>query len=255
MDSADTLHLHRFGCVDSTNVLALEMGARGAPHRTVILAERQRCGQGQRGRSFSSPAGGLYCSLILRPNLSPGRLPCITLATGLACCQSLERLASVRPGIKWPNDLYLGGRKLAGILSQSHGFPGADDFFVVLGIGININTELTAFPASLRPQVTSLFHITGRCFDLEQVARTVALEVTAVVEKLETRWDSLLAKFAAHDYLAGRTVMYHPVTGPVVQGTGAGLSSDGSYRVRLTDGTTIRVVGGDLVVLNRTDRD
>ncbi|WP_456387197.1 biotin--[acetyl-CoA-carboxylase] ligase [Desulfolithobacter sp.] len=252
MCSSDLLYFHRFGCVDSTNVLALEMGSRDAPHRTVILAGQQRCGQGQRGRSFSSPAGGLYFSLILRPNISPTRLPCITLATGLACCRSLAKLSSVQPMVKWPNDLYLGRRKLGGILSQSQGFPGADDFFVVIGIGININTDLAAFPTSLQPQVTSLYHSTGRFFDLEQMARTVALEVTGLVETLEVQWDSLLEEFATHDYLFGRSVRYHPVIGPMVQGTGAGISADGSYLVRLADGTSIRVVGGDLVLFDQS---
>ena len=128
-----------FDTVDSTNTRAKELAAAGAPHGTVLIADRQTGGRGRLGRSFQSPAGmGIYLSLILRPNCPAAQLMHLTCAVAVSTCDAVEQTLNFRPSIKWINDLVAQRRKLAGILTELSVNPrtGFVDYAVV-GIGIN----------------------------------------------------------------------------------------------------------------------
>ena len=128
---------------DSTNRAAKELARQGAPHGTAVLAKRQTAGRGRLGRSFFSPEGGLYLSVILRPQCKPEDLALMTPMAAVAVCRALEQVCAVSPRIKWVNDLYLGGKKLCGILCEGCG--GA----VIVGIGLNLYTPEGGFPADI----------------------------------------------------------------------------------------------------------
>ena len=134
--------LLRFAEVDSTNDVARELLARGKlGHGAVILAERQRQGRGRRGRNWESPNGGLWFSVVLFPEITIAELAKISLVSALAVAGALQRFVPSGTGVKWPNDVLLNGRKVAGILLEMKGeFDKIE--YVIIGIGINVNVLL-----------------------------------------------------------------------------------------------------------------
>ena len=147
--------LHCFDEVASTNETARQLAEEGAAHGEVVIAERQTAGRGRRGRTWISPPGGnLYLSAVLRPDMPPQRAPEITLVASVALCHAVRR-AGADAGIKWPNDLVVGDRKLCGILTEMAADEGRVQW-VVLGAGVNLNARPEDFPEELRPWVTSV---------------------------------------------------------------------------------------------------
>ena len=128
---------------DSTNRVAKELARQGAPHGTAVLAKRQTAGRGRLGRQFFSPEGGLYLSVILRPQCPVEDRALITPMAAVAVYRVLEGNLGVFPGIKWVNDLYLQGKKLCGILCEGCGDA------VIVGIGLNLYTPEGGFPAEI----------------------------------------------------------------------------------------------------------
>lgn len=154
--------LHYQTSVDSTNRLARELGRRGAEDGLVVLAEEQTAGRGRRERRWVSPAAkGIYLSALLRPAASVAEAgPAAQLVAGIAVAETLAIYADRPMMLRWPNDCYLGGRKMAGVLVESEITGGTLDF-LVCGIGINVNHEESDFPADLRARVTSLCMLSG----------------------------------------------------------------------------------------------
>ena len=138
-----------FDTIDSTNTRAKVLAAQGAPHGTVLIADRQTGGRGRRGRTFLSPPGtGIYMSVILRPHCPPSQLMHLTCAAAVAMCDAVEESVGFRPGIKWTNDLVHGSRKLAGILTELGFSPDGLVGWAVVGVGINcLQTEADFDPA------------------------------------------------------------------------------------------------------------
>lgn len=147
--------LHHYDTLASTNAKAFELAQEGGAHGEVIITEHQTAGKGRRGRAWISPAGkSLALSLILRPELAPSRAPEITLVAAVALAETL-RDSGVEASIKWPNDVQIAGKKVAGILTELS----ADVervHFIVLGIGVNLNAELADFPPDVGELATSV---------------------------------------------------------------------------------------------------
>ncbi|MBW1745028.1 MAG: biotin--[acetyl-CoA-carboxylase] ligase, partial [Deltaproteobacteria bacterium] len=149
---------------DSTNTRAKELATQGAPEGTLIIAEKQTNGRGRRGRSwFSPPGGGIYFSLILRPAISPGETPRITLMTAVVLAETLISLMKLKLRIKWPNDILVNGKKLAGILTEISTEMDAVNYIVV-GLGMNVNTRFEKFPSEIKKNATSILIETGKQF-------------------------------------------------------------------------------------------
>ena len=147
--------LHHYDALESTNAKAFELAQEGGAHGEVIITEHQTAGKGRRGRAWFSPQGkSLALSLILRPELAPSRAPEITLVAAVALAETL-RDSGVEASIKWPNDVQIAGKKVAGILTELS----ADVervHFIVLGIGVNLNAELKDFPPEVAELATSV---------------------------------------------------------------------------------------------------
>ena len=125
--------------VDSTNTLLKDLGARGAAEGTIVIAEEQTAGRGRMGRAWVSPGhSNLYLSLLLRPSVQPDQVFVLTMVMALATIDGVEAVSGLSPMIKWPNDLYVGGRKLGGILTELFVRDRAVEY-VVLGLGLNAN--------------------------------------------------------------------------------------------------------------------
>ena len=139
-------------CADSTNTKVRDMARHGAAEGNTLIVDRQTGGRGRRGRTFHSPEGGLYLSTLLRPTaMDPARITC---AAAVAAARAIESLCDARVDVKWVNDLYLHGRKVAGILAEGIFAPDGALTAVVLGTGINVGAR--AFPPELADIATSL---------------------------------------------------------------------------------------------------
>ena len=142
---------YAFQELPSTMDLAHELAAQGASEGTCVWAEQQTAGRGRAGRTWASPPGGIYLSVILRPSRPVSELPQLSLVAGLACAEALRDGACLYPSIRWPNDLLLDGKKVGGILTE------AKDDAVIVGIGINVTTK----PHDLPEGATALTKVPG----------------------------------------------------------------------------------------------
>lgn len=232
---------------DSTNRVAKEEAIKGAASGTVVRADSQVAGKGQYGRSFVSPTGGLYFSLILRPALSPDCLPLITLATGLACRDALAHHFNVDIQLKWPNDLFLQGKKLGGILCEtlfeSHLSPGQAT--VIIGVGINCQGGKADFPEELQPLVTTLGEEYCGPIDLPALLEILVTEIQATVLLLPSERSSLLDRWQKYDYLLGQPLRYRNGAESFT-GIGKGIGNDGCYRLVDAQGSEHAIIGGQL---------
>jgi len=176
-----------FERIDSTNAYLKRAASQGAPDGTVAVADEQTGGRGRRGRGFLSlPGKGVYLSVLLRPPLEPGRMLPLTGFVAVAVCSAVERVAQVRPQIKWTNDLILGGKKLCGILTELsvEGESGALQY-VVLGVGVNVAHTREDFTGELADIATSLAIETGRTVSRAALA-------AAMIEELDALYSALL---------------------------------------------------------------
>lgn len=239
--------MYFFDQTDSTNRVTRELAAEGKPAGTVVRAACQSAGRGQHGRTFSSPVGGLYFSLLLEPDLPPDTLPLITLATGLACRTVLHRQYGLHPLIKWPNDLYLEGKKVAGILCENLFYPrvGKPSAKVIIGVGLNANTTATDYDVEIQPIITTLFDHLQRSIDLDELCARLIESITTHVERLGSDRHGLLCEWQQHDFLHRKQLTYlHDTTR--LTGLGYGVTPEGLYRIVDGNGREHRVIGGQL---------
>ena len=236
----------RHRVVDSTNSLALDLGHQGAPHGTVVVAEHQTGGRGRLVVLRILLDFNLYMSVLLRPELGAEQCSLITLAAGLACCHVIESQTGTPSLVKWPNDLYVGHKKLAGILTETapYSFSKNNIPFVVIGVGLNVNSLPNDFPPSLRDRVTSLYHLRHQRFDLDMLMFSIVHEVERLVVVLNENREILLESWQQHDYLMDRNIVWQDPEGAVLSGVGAGLQDDGRYRLRTPDGRVHSILSG-----------
>ena len=166
--------VERFQTLSSTNEYLKRLAESGAPEGTVIIAEEQTAGKGRLGRSWVSPQGGAWFSLLLKPSISVEQVGCISVLIAVSLAKALRERWGVPVGVKWPNDLYVNNKKLGGILVEL-GSHGKQIEWLIAGIGINVNNEL---PEGTRVPATSLARELGRAIALEEFF-DVALEALA----------------------------------------------------------------------------
>lgn len=175
--------IHVFDETDSTNLVIRRMALAGAPEGTTALAGCQSAGRGRLGRSFASPpGGGLYMSVLLRPDVPAADYALLTPCAGVCVCEAVEEACGVRPGLKWVNDVLLNGKKICGILTESVLCGTAGTSFVVLGIGINGNTDPAQFPPEVAQVASSIAAETGSTVDLEALAASLIGRIYALRE-------------------------------------------------------------------------
>jgi BirA family biotin operon repressor/biotin-[acetyl-CoA-carboxylase] ligase len=176
--------LHFFPTIDSTNTYAARLAREGATEGTAVIADEQIGGKGRLGRSWVSPPGlNLYLSLILRPSVSTSTVPQIGLLAAVAVTDAIEEICHLTADIKWPNDVLIGGKKVCGILAEMQTEAGVLKA-VVLGIGVNVNAPLSAFPEELHDKAASLFLAGGRLVDRGAFTSAVLTHL----EKLYVLW-------------------------------------------------------------------
>ncbi|MFW6367324.1 MAG: biotin--[acetyl-CoA-carboxylase] ligase [bacterium] len=232
----------------STNTDAAELARFGSPEGTVVVADAQTAGRGRLQRCWHSPPGeNLYFSLLLRPPVLPERTPQLALVTGLALCRSIGALfPELSPRAKWPNDVYLNGRKLAGVLC---GMSSEMERVQHLIIGVGINVNVGDFPPEIADTATSLRRETGGEVSRPQLLATVLAELEhGYDEWLENGMAGVVEQWDEVSFLAGREVTVE-VMSEQVRGTVLGISETGALRLRQADGAVREIIGGDVHVL------
>jgi len=208
----------------STNDEARKLAAKGVPHGSLVLTELQSAGRGRRGQAWICPPGeGIACSLILRPEAPIGLWARHSIATGLAVAEALDIPAEV----KWPNDLWVRGKKICGILVESVGSA------VIVGIGLNVN--VSSFPDDLAYPATSLFLETGRETAREDVLVAVIERVLARGRDIDSGFPAMIESWNTRCALRGEIVTCF-VQGGQKQGRVEGLSPNGELLLRTASG-------------------
>lgn len=238
--------------VASTNTVALEWAAAGAPAGTALLAESQTAGRGRGGRAWRTPDGtSLALSVILRPTIAPDRLPWIGIAAAVATVEAILDVAGVACRVKWPNDILIGARKVAGILAERRAEAGGTETpAVVIGVGVNVNNRAAALPADVRDAAISLLDATGRATDRNRLAAALLDRLAWRVGELGDGRDELARRWTAASATLGQHLAV-TTPGGLIEGADEGLDPSGSLLLRQPDGRRVAVHSGE-VLLCRT---
>lgn len=236
---------HYHPSLDSTNLAARRLAMANAPEGTVVAADQQLAGRGRLGRHWVSAAGlGLWFSVIVRPSVPPHQLALVTLLTAVAAAEGIEEVAGTIVGIKWPNDLVIGGRKTAGILTEAGTELDRVDY-IVIGIGINVLHRPEDFPPELRATATSLAQAGGN------VPTRPAL-LAAILRWLDHDYQGWLGgdltwleRWRCRSVTLGRTVTVKE-SGSQYRALAIDVDSDGALIVQTGDGGRRRVVAGEV---------
>jgi BirA family biotin operon repressor/biotin-[acetyl-CoA-carboxylase] ligase len=227
----------------STNDMAKGLARQGYPEGTVLVAESQSAGRGRLGREWESPQGtGIYLSLILRPPLPPTELPKITLTAAVAVVRAIKEATNLEMGIKWPNDIIFGGKKLGGILTEME--TESDQMsHVILGVGLNINT--LAFPDHLDTVATSLSS-TGRSYSRLAIVRAFLRSLDGFYGRfLRREFPAILEEWRRASVTLGKPVTVKLGTGEL-SGLALDVATDGALLVEKPGGKVEKIISGEI---------
>ncbi|HMK37137.1 MAG TPA: biotin--[acetyl-CoA-carboxylase] ligase [Desulfomonilaceae bacterium] len=229
--------------LESTQDTARELALAGRPEGTAVLAMKQTRGRGRSGHSWVSPPGkNVALSVILRPLTPPSEAALLGLMAAVAVAETVEELGTDHARLKWPNDVMVHHRKIAGILPEARMTAQSVDF-VIMGVGLNVNAQEEDFPVDLRESATSVFRETDKTTDLEQAAQLLLQKLNALYARTteegcsfipglwQTRWAQKGARIAIQDRVA----------------TAVGIAEDGALIVETADAGTMRVTSGEVL--------
>ncbi|MDD3364880.1 MAG: biotin--[acetyl-CoA-carboxylase] ligase [Syntrophomonas sp.] len=244
-----TKHYFYYPEIDSTNTRARELAAAGYPEGTVVVAEMQTAGRGRRGRSWYSPAiKGIYLSVILRPVLPLKEISRVSLVTAVAVAETLEAELNLQPRIKWPNDILINNRKIAGILSEAvTDMDGVE--YIVIGIGLNINNQARDFPSGFRTTATSALaeydHPSSRVKVLQGL---LARLESHYFQLLSGNFASTLEKGKSLSMVIGQELRLDTINGFIV-GQAIDIDDNGFLLVRDQLNTIHTIMSGEISIL------
>jgi BirA family biotin operon repressor/biotin-[acetyl-CoA-carboxylase] ligase len=238
--------VHYFNSIDSTNSTAYQLALNGAEEGEVVIGESQKKGRGRLGRQWVSPPFlNLYLSVVLRPKIPPHQASLITFMAAVAAAETIERHSGLTPSIKWPNDLLLRKKKVAGLLNEIHSETDRIHF-VILGMGINLNMDTKEFPKEIRTKATSLKEEKGQPVSRKAFA-------ALLLESLERWYDVFLREGGApvlkawrdRAQIQGKEVRVTSFD-EVLTGRAIDVDSDGALILETRGGERKRIVAGDV---------
>jgi len=234
----------------STNSDAFRIAEDGAPEGAVVIADAQVGGKGRRGRVWSSPAGvNLYCSVVLRPAIMPNEAPQLTFLSAVAVTRAIELTTGLKPEIKWPNDVLIGGKKVAGLLNEMSAETDGINF-IILGIGVNLNMTQDQFPDDLRYPATSLLQESGSRVCRTRFAATMLNELDKLyTDFLEYGFGPVREEWQVRCNARGRTVSVSDGGTELLSGLFIGIDGDGALLLQSGDGRIERIISGDVRVV------
>lgn len=237
-------NIQHYDTITSTNTVAMEAAAAGAPEGSMFVAEEQTAGRGRGANQWHSAGSvGIYCSAVLRPPMPPSDILVLSLAAGLAVRAAVQEVVpAVKPDLKWPNDLLINGKKFCGILTEMNA-EATRVRYLVVGVGMNVNQ--TSFPDELRDIATSLRLITGKLWSRVELCAGLLKSLEREYEMLLTdpkARESILQRFAQQSsWVRGRKVYIEENRG--LEGVTEGLDDRGFLCLRTPAGVQ-RVLSG-----------
>lgn len=223
----------------STNTVAKELAAKGVPEGSLVIAERQTGGRGRLGRDFESPKGGIYMTLIMRPEGTLEQCTMLTMAAAAGVCRAMEKHLGISPGIKWVNDLYHNGKKICGILAEG---AAAGEMLKYAVVGIGINYQSPEFTGELADKAGSLYPMGEPPISLSAMAGAVAAEVYEACKNFQSR--EVYEEYRRRSLLLGRTVTLPDTR----QAKAVDITRDGRLLVEFESGGTLALNSGEVSV-------
>jgi BirA family biotin operon repressor/biotin-[acetyl-CoA-carboxylase] ligase len=239
---------HYVPVLGSTNTSLRALGRRGSPEGSVVLADAQTAGRGQAGKTWvSPPERNLYVSILLRPSLAPTQAPLVSLLAAVAVVDTLRREGALC-GIKWPNDVLIQGRKVAGILTETETYRGSVQF-VVVGIGLNVNmtrAELDRDLGAIAPTATSLRVALARDIDRESMLAALMASLEHWYDVFRTRGEGPLhAAWEARSLMHRRRISAR-TPDATCRGVAEGITRAGQLILRRDDGETVLLTSAEV---------
>lgn len=241
-------NLYIFREVTSTNTLAKFLSVNGAENGTVIISEKQTKAKGRSGKSWESPLGGVWLSIILNPNVDYTKLPMITLATGVAVAKTLEKVGVENPEIKWPNDIIINDKKVCGILTEAVSkFNTIEN--VIVGVGIDANLNVDDFPEDLQDGTTTLKEELGREGNENFLIRLFLEEFEKITELFNHEgYEDILKEWRKRSYTIGKIVEVREPFNTYYDAYVLGIGKEGALVVEKIDGSLEKVISGECII-------
>jgi len=241
--------VYYFPELKSTNIIAKEKAlhrAEGINEGTLIIAERQSAGKGRLGREWFSPAGGIWFSIILYPQLSPSYISRITLMTAVAVVQAIKVCTQIESQIKWPNDVLISEKKVCGILTEMSAELDIINW-VVVGIGINANIDIRDFPKDIQKNTTSLKETSGKEISRVKLIRIFLQEFEKYYEKLKKKgFPSILREWKFYSHTLGKKIRVD-IGEKIITGEAIDINESGALVLKKEDGELIEIISGTII--------
>ena len=241
-------NLYVFDEVKSTNTVAKFLAMNGAENGTVVISEKQTDAKGRSGKAWASPIGGIWLSLIVKPNVDYSKLPMITIGTGVAVAKAIERTGITSAEIKWPNDIIIHDKKVCGILTEAVTTFNTIDS-VIIGVGIDANIDIEDFPEELQDGTTTLADELGRKEDENVLIRLFLEEFEKIAETFnEGNYESILKDWRKRSYSVGKIVEVREPFNKNYDAYVVGIDREGALIVEKIDGTLEKVISGECII-------
>jgi BirA family biotin operon repressor/biotin-[acetyl-CoA-carboxylase] ligase len=234
-----------FDSVGSTNAEAKELFLQGETEGLIVAARTQTAGRGRKDRTWLSPKGGLYFSLVLKPRLGPENAPLLGLMSACAVARSLMGLGVGNVGLKWPNDVLIGQSKVAGILSEAVSNDN-ETMGIIIGIGVNQNCPVSDMPPGLEWPTTSVIDELGKETSIESLLCSIVNEIDALLQVVDSEFSftKVLDEWRNASSTLGERVQIHE-EGKTTIGVAKDIGEDGALIVATDDGL-VKVLLGDV---------
>jgi BirA family biotin operon repressor/biotin-[acetyl-CoA-carboxylase] ligase len=227
----------------STQEIAKALAAQGVADGTIVVAETQSGGRGRVGRQWSSPEGGIYFSIVLRPDMKPSEALRLPLVAGVAVARAIKRNMKLAPKLKWPNDIMIQDRKVGGILTEMSAEMDRLDW-VIVGIGLNVNTPHESFPEDVEGVATSLMEAGGKIIPRVKLLQDILFEFESLYHGLaKSGFEPIRAKWKFFSNTIGARVVVSTPTEKVT-GTAVDIDSDGALILKKEDGSLEKIIAG-----------
>ena len=234
--------------LNSTNDTARELASKGAKEGFAVVADSQTKGKGRLGRSWESPAGvNIYTSIVLRPSIMPLFAPQLTLVSAVAVAEAISKYSQKTPEVKWPNDILINSKKVAGILTEMNSETDRINF-VIIGIGVNINMTRKMFPEELRPMATSLKEEIGKEISRIDFIQTLYLNLETWYKRyLKHGFEPICKAWTGYFNMAGKVVKVRQMD-KAIEGVAMGIDDNGALLLREKNGNITRIISGDVEI-------
>jgi BirA family biotin operon repressor/biotin-[acetyl-CoA-carboxylase] ligase len=240
-----------YSTLSSTNKVARNKAEEDAPDGSIIIAETQGSGRGRRGRSWESPPGGLWFTIILKPKLAPMYAPIITLLTGIACANAINNNTRLETTLKWPNDVRIKGKKVCGVLTELSTGPDLVNYILV-GLGINVNNKFSDFPFELQTKATTLKHELNRQVNRKELLKEFLSEFEMLylpfTEEPQKQNHKIINMWCKISDTIGKDVVIETVSGSM-SGVAVDISKNGSLVLENKWGKREEIIAGDCIYI------